>query len=107
MFTRMVEIRSKPGKARDVASALSDKVLPLLQRQEGFIDEVVLVSTTESDRVVGLSFWKTEADAEHYNRNQFRNISEILSPFIETAPKVQTFNVETALTHRIAKGKAA
>ncbi|MGZ4811900.1 MAG: antibiotic biosynthesis monooxygenase family protein [Terriglobales bacterium] len=107
MFTRVVEIRTKTGKSRDLTNNINDKVLPILRKQPGFVDEITLVSITEPDRVLALSFWQSEQDAERYNREQFHNVTDILSSLMETPPKVQTFNVDTSTTHHIAKGKAA
>ncbi len=107
MFTRVVEIRTKQGTARDFSNALNDKVLPILRKQHGFVDEITLVSNTDPDRVLALSFWQSESDAERYHREQFTNITQILSPWMEAPPNVQTFDVDTSTTHRIAKGKAA
>jgi heme-degrading monooxygenase HmoA len=107
MFTRVVEIQTKAGKARDFSTTLHDKVLPILQKQPGFTDEITLVSSTEPDHILALSFWKTEADAERYNKEQFPKLSEMLMPILEAAPTVQTFNVDTSTTHKIVKGKAA
>ncbi len=43
MFTRVVEITSKSGKARELCNTIDDKVLPILRRQGGFVDETVIV----------------------------------------------------------------
>jgi heme-degrading monooxygenase HmoA len=107
MFTRVVEIETKAGKGRDLVSAINEKVLPIRKKQPGFVDEIMLVGNTEPDRILTLSFWQTEADAERYNREQFLTVSEILKPLYERAPKVTTYNVETSTTHKIAAGKAA
>jgi len=107
MFTRIVEIRTKAGKARDFNATLNEKVLPILKKQPGFVDEITLVSSTEPDRILALSFWDTEEKAERYNREQFPTVSEIVRPLLETAPKVETFNVDTSTMHKIATGKAA
>jgi heme-degrading monooxygenase HmoA len=107
MFTRVVEIHTRTGKGRDFSTILHDKVLPILQKQPGFTDEITLVSNTEPDRILALSFWKTEADAERYNQEQFPTVKELLASVVETAPRVQTFNVDTSTTHKIVKGKAA
>ncbi len=107
MFTRVVEIRTKTGKARDFNTALNEKVLPILQKQAGFIDEITLVSSTEPDVILALSFWQTEADAERYNKEQFPAVNEIIKPLLERVPNVATYNVDTSTTHKIAKGKAA
>jgi heme-degrading monooxygenase HmoA len=93
MFTRIVEMRTKTGKARDFNATLNEKVLPILKKQPGFVDEITLVSSTEPERILALSFWNTEEQAERYNREQFPTVSEIVRPLLETAPKVETFNV--------------
>ena len=107
MFTRVVEIRTKLGKTREFSTMLNEKVLPILRKQPGFVDEITMVSNTEPDRVLALSFWQSEADAERYNREQFQNVTQILSPHMESPPRVETFDVDTSTTHHIVKGKAA
>ncbi|MBZ5567398.1 MAG: antibiotic biosynthesis monooxygenase [Acidobacteriia bacterium] len=107
MFTRVVEIRTKVGKSRAFSTTLNEKVLPILRKQRGFVDTITMVSNCESDRILALSFWQSEADAERYNREQFLTVTQILLPLLETAPKVQSFTVDTSTTHGIVKGKAA
>ena len=107
MFTRVVEITTKSGKAHEVANTIHEKILPILRKQTGFVDETVLTSETESNRILGLSFWKTKEDAERYHREQYPKVNEILSPLLEMAPVIRTFNVHTSTTHKIAAGKAA
>ena len=107
MFTRIVEISTKPGKSNEVANAINEKILPFLRQQPGFLDETVLTSETESNRVLGISFWKTKEDAERYSREQFPKVNEILTDLIETTPMVRTFHVHTSTPHKIAAGKAA
>ena len=60
MYTRIVEITSKSGKARELCNMIEEKVVPILKKQTGFVDETVLVSDTESNRVLGLSFWNSK-----------------------------------------------
>jgi len=107
MFTRVVEVSSKPGKSHEIANAINEKVLPILRKQSGFLDETVLTSETEPNRVMALSFWKTKEDADRYQREQFAKVTEILSSLIESPPAVRTFNVHTSTPHKIAGGKAA
>lgn len=107
MFTRVVEITTKAGKSHDVANTIDEKILPFLRQQPGFLDETVLTSDTESNRVIGISFWKTKEDAERYARDQFPTVNQILESLIETTPMVRTFHVHTSTPHKIAAGKAA
>ena len=107
MFARVAEIETQTGKGRDLSSAMNEKVLPILEKQPGFVDEIMLVSNTDPDQFLALSLWRSEADAERYNREHFPTVSEILKPLYERAPKVTTYNVDTSTTHKIAKSTAA
>jgi heme-degrading monooxygenase HmoA len=105
MFTRAVEITSKSGKATELANLIHGKVLPILRKQTGFVDETVLTSDTEPNRVLGVSFWNTKEDSERYHREQYPKINEMLSPLAESAPVIRTFNVHSSTPHKIAQGK--
>ena len=107
MFTRVVEVTTKSGKAKELTSIINDKALPILKKQAGFVDETVLASDTDPNRVLSLSFWNTKEDAERYNREQYPAIHEMVRHLLETEPVVRTFNVDSSTTHRIAAGKAA
>jgi heme-degrading monooxygenase HmoA len=107
MYTRVVELSSKSGKARELANTIIDKVLPILQKQAGFVDEAVLASDTEATRVLALIFWNSKEEAEQYHREQYPKISEMLSGLLDGALVIRTFNVESSTTHRITAGKAA
>ena len=86
---------------------MNEKVLPILRKQPGFVDEITLISNTEPDRILALSFWQNEEQAERYHHEQFPKITELLENVLESDPQVETFNVDTSTTHKIARGKAA
>ena len=60
MFTRVVEINAKSGQASELAKTIQEKVLSILKKQTGFMDETVLVSDTEPNRIIGLSSWNSK-----------------------------------------------
>jgi quinol monooxygenase YgiN len=107
MFTRVVELVSESGKAKELANTIHEKAVPILKKQGGFVDETVLVSDTQPNRVLALSFWNSKKDAERYHQEQYPKIHEMLKPLLETEPVIQTFDVHTSTTHRIVAGKAA
>ena len=107
MFTRIVEITTKAGKAKELSRTIGEKVLALLRTQPGFVDELTLISDQNPDRVLAMSFWNTKEDAERYNRETFPKINEIIRGSIEGNLKVQTFDVDQSTAHSIAAGKAA
>ena len=107
MFSRVVAVRTKEGKARQLAKTIQDKILPILESQTGFVDEVILISDTEPDQILALSFWKTQEDAERYTHEQFPRTNELISHLVESAPVSRTFNVDAFSSHRISAGKTA
>ena len=107
MFTRIVELTTKPGKNEQLSATINDKVLPILKKQKGFVDEMVFVSDKEDNRVLGLSFWNTKEDAEQYHRTEYPKVQEALRSLLDAEPVIRTFDVHTSTTHRIAAGKAA
>ena len=78
MFTRTVEVTTQSGKAKELSNTLNDKVLPILKKQAGFVDETVLLSDTEPNRVLALSFWNTKEDAERKATHACRSIDSLI-----------------------------
>jgi quinol monooxygenase YgiN len=107
MFTRIVELIPKSGNQKELTSVVNDKVVPILKKQTGFVDEIVLVSDTEPERVVSLSFWKRSEDAEQYHQKEYAAIRDMVRPLLDADPVIRTFNVSSSTTHKIAAGKAA
>ena len=107
MFTRVVEVRLSKDKVSQFSSVLNEKVLPLLREQPGFVDEITLISNTEPERVMAISFWQSEADAQRYNEQQYPRVREMINALSDSSMKVQTYNVENSTAHQIARGKAA
>jgi len=107
MFTRIVECTVKPDKKEEMQQRLRNEVLPLLQKQPGFVDEVGLTSDHDPERMVAISFWKTREDAERYQRETFPRVQDTLKTCLKGSLKIETYNVEESTIHRIAAGKAA
>src|SRR5438270_13820665 len=107
MFTRIVECRVKPDKRDEFNNKLRNDVLPILQKQPGFVDLIGLASDTDPERAVSVSFRKSKEDAERYHREQYNRIVETLKPTVKKDRTVETANVDTSTTHRIGAGKAA
>jgi len=107
VFTRIVECSVRTEKQEELRNKLRSEVVPILQKQSGFVDEISLVSDRDPERMVAISFWRNKEDAERYNRETFPRILDSIKPLLKTTPKVETYNVEDSTVHRIAAGKAA
>ncbi len=107
MFTRVVEMTSKSGKSQELGNTINEKAVPILKKQRGFVDEIVLVSPGEPDRVLALSFWNRKEDAEEYQHEQYQKVHDSVRHLLETEPEIRTFDVHTSTAHKITAKQAA
>jgi quinol monooxygenase YgiN len=107
MFTRVLEITSKPGKSAELTRTIESKVVPFLKTQPGFMDEVTMFSDMNPNLILAISFWKSKDDAERYHQEQYQIVTEALSQVLESAPSIHTFFVANSTIHNIAASEAA
>jgi len=101
MFARVVESQSTVGRSEQVARKLNNDVLPIVQKQPGFVDFLALSDKTTAERLVCVRFWTSREDAEEYNRQHYDTITEFLKPILESPPTFETFAVNASTAHRI------
>ncbi|MGD0973584.1 MAG: antibiotic biosynthesis monooxygenase [Candidatus Korobacteraceae bacterium] len=101
MFTRVVECTCKPGKAKELCQTVEDKVLPIMRKLQGFKDEIVLISQSDPNRVLAISFWNSRQDGERYQREQFPKVTETIRNLCTADPQVETYDVALSTSHQI------
>ena len=99
MFARSVTMRIRPNAVEELNKTVEKEILPLLQKQKGFRDELTLVSSNGSE-VIGISLWDQKQDAEAYQRTTYPEVQKLLSKVIESTPQVQTYEVSLSSMHR-------
>jgi hypothetical protein len=106
MFARSVTVRLKPNSVAELNRTMEKDILPLLQKQKGFQDEISLVASNGSE-VLGISLWDRKEDAEAYNRTTYPEVQKLLAKVSEGTPQVQTYEVGTSTIHKAAKAAHA
>ena len=94
MFARALELTTRPGKLREVIRTLRERVMPVLRAQPGFVEEFILASDSEPDRLVVLSLWIRHEHAERFHRRHYSKFRRALEPLLEFEPVIRTFTVE-------------
>jgi quinol monooxygenase YgiN len=107
MFARVVKCQAKDGRGVQISTKVTNDVLPILQKELGFVDFLPLSDNTDAERLVFISFWTSREDAEGYHRQRYETIANILKPVLESPPTLKTFMVSASTAHRIAVGRAA
>ena len=101
MFARSVTIRLKSNSVGEFNRTFEKEVLPLLQKQRGFQDEISLVASNGAE-VLGISLWDHKEDAEAYNRTTYPEVQKLLAKVSEGTPQVQTYEVGSSTIHKTA-----
>ncbi len=107
MHARMIQLTTKTGHVKDCINALTEKGLPILKLQPGFIDAMALASDTERDQIVGVTIWRSKEDADKYAHGQGRQVLDSLRPFIQQEPTFHTFTMEVSTMHSIGIARTA
>lgn len=93
---RNVQFTIRNGKQQEFNKVFETMVLPVLQKQEGFEDSLVL---THGDQGIAISLWNDRSSAESYERTGYPQVLEALRPVIEGTPEVQVCEVPFTTLH--------
>ena len=106
MFVRKVSVRLKTDGAGEFIRKMEDEIIPLLRKQQGFLDELTLISQSGKE-VYAYSFWENSADAEKYDHAAFAHVTKLLSDVIDGALRVHTYMVANSTFHKMASAVAS
>jgi len=82
------------------------EILPLLRKQKGFLDELVLI-TPEHREVVAISLWETKENAVAYQREVYPHIETIVNRLVDGIPIVKQYETEYSTFHKITYAATA
>src|SRR5688572_11040500 len=99
MFTRTLTLKLKPNVAQEFTRLNENEIIPLLRKQKGFRDEMILVAPERSE-ALAISLWDTKENAENYNRTTYPEVLKTMSKVIEGTPKVETFELSNSTFHK-------
>jgi heme-degrading monooxygenase HmoA len=75
------------------------EILPLLQKQNGFNDEVVFVDQ-DGRQVLAISLWDSKESADRYSRETYPQVLKTLARVIEGTPQVRNYEVAFSTAHK-------
>ena len=89
-FARNVQFQIKNGKEQEFKSLFETKIVPMLRKEKGFLEELTLVN---KDRGIGISLWEDRKNAEAYQSSTYPKVVETLQPLLVGTPKLETYDV--------------
>jgi hypothetical protein len=101
MFARHITPQLKPNLGKEFRGTFEKEIVPLLNKQRGFVDELLLV-TPEKREVVAIGLWETREFAETYHRELYPRVENLVEKYIEGVPVIKNFEEQYATFHKIA-----
>lgn len=101
MFSRIVTMRPKSDSSAKLTKTLEEQIMPILRKQAGFRDEIILLSP-DSTKAVAVSFWDEKEKAEAYGRTAYPQVLEIVKDLLEENPSVKSFDVLSSTFNKTA-----
>ena len=99
MYSRHVSCRLKPIKQEELTQVFDREILPLLQKQNGFNDEILFVDP-DGRQVLAISVWESKESAERYSRETYPQVLKTLARVIEGTPQVRSYEVAFSTAHK-------
>jgi quinol monooxygenase YgiN len=101
MYARHVSFNLKPIKREELIQTFEKDILPLLQKQNGFTDELTFVSP-DNKQAIGISLWESKENADVYSRETYPQVLKSLARVAEGTPEVRGYEVPISTLHKTA-----
>ncbi len=94
LVARSIRFDIATGRSNDFHTLFQNEVLPILRKQDGFKDEMLL---TNGDHVVAISLWTNADSAKKYETTTYSAIEQKLRPIMTGSPTVETYKYNSLL----------
>lgn len=101
MYARNVTFRLKSNLQPDFTHAVENQILPLLQKQKGFRDEITLCNPGSLE-AVAISLWEHKSNADDYNTRVYPEVLKIVAKMVDGTPRVHTFETVVSTFHNVS-----
>jgi hypothetical protein len=103
MYSRHVSFNLKTDRPEELTQLFEKDILPLLQKQNGFTDEIAFVA--DGKQIIAISLWETKENADSYSREIYPQVLQSLARVIEGTPQVRGYEVAMSTFHKTASTK--
>jgi hypothetical protein len=94
-IARSVRFDIATDKNEEFHTLFRNEVLPMLKKQDGFKDELLLV---QGQLVLDISVWKNADSARKYETTTYPQVDTALRPVMSGRPIIETFQYDSLST---------
>ncbi len=104
MFARVLEFHVKREKKTDFIQVHKARILPVLRREIGFLEILPLIPVNmEEGKVLILTLWANQTDAENYDKEIFPLIADLLKPMLTAPIALKEYHLESSLCEQLVE----
>jgi quinol monooxygenase YgiN len=95
LVVRMTFVKFDPTKIEEVKSIYNHDIVPVAREQEGNLGIRLLEPQDKSEDFISISEWRTQADADAYDRSGiYQKLVAKLEPFIVKPAVLKSYTTE-------------
>jgi hypothetical protein len=91
LIGHILEVTARPGRAEDVCRVIQES-LPIWRAQPGFVEQILLADP-RTNHVIAQTFWRSQEDADRFDRNALGRMTATLQDFMAAPAKTATYQV--------------
>jgi hypothetical protein len=95
-YARSVHFSLKNGKVEEFNRLMQTEVLPLLNNEHGFRQNLTLLGGKTG---MSISVWEDRACADAYDKTTYPGILKKLSAVLDGTPRVETYDTTFTMIH--------
>jgi heme-degrading monooxygenase HmoA len=108
MFARILEFVPRMEKKEEFIRVAKNEVLPILKRQNGFVEILPFVPENKTDKILTVTLWNDKKDFIRYEKEWLPKVEELIKPYLTTPMVVHNhYTLETTLCEHFEKALAA
>ena len=103
MFGRIVEFTPKPEMKDEIVNVLGKEVLPILKKQQGFMEFLLFAPETRTEKWIAVTLWAEKRDVDRWEREGYPKVEGILKLYLVASAVCNHYKVETSLCKHLVK----
>lgn len=96
MFARLTFLKILPEHFAQVRKTYNEEVVPVIRRQKGAINMMLLEPTDPAGDCISITQWENQKDADQYEASGvYKELVSKVKPFLTKEPVLRTYTVQT------------
>ena len=103
MFARILEFVPLMERKDEFIRVVKKEVLPILKKQEGFLEILPLVPEIKTEKVLAVTLWTDKKEFERDEKEWYPRVEQILKPHLSNPSARKLYTLETTLCEHFEK----